>query len=80
MLYSSKFIVYCSIFEHICHRLRKIITKMPRKDNSQYGRQRKKDSKKNGGKQIYSSKHIRIHEAIQQKNNLKPEQTDKNKK
>ena len=68
------------LFLFYIYKIRKIITKMPRKDNSQYGRQRKKDSKKNGGKQIYSSKHIRIHEAIQQKNNLKPEQTDKNKK
>ena len=53
---------------------------MPRKDNSQSGRQRKKDSKKNGGKQIYSSKHIRIHEAIQKKSNFKKDQSNKNNK
>ena len=49
---------------------------MPRKDNSQSGRQRKKDSKKDGGKQIYSSKHIRIHEAIQKKSNFKKDQSN----
>ena len=36
---------------------------MPRKDNSQPNRQRKKDSKKNGVNRIYSSKHIRIIES-----------------
>jgi hypothetical protein len=51
---------------------------MPRKDNSQSGRQRKKDSKKDGGKQIYSSKHIRIHEALQGPTNFNKDQTNFN--
>ena len=43
---------------------------MPRKDNSVNQRQRKKDNKKGGGKSIYSNKHIRMQEALMQKNRI----------
>lgn len=41
---------------------------MPKKDNLINQRQRKKDNQKCGTKNIYSNKHIRIQEAIKQKN------------
>lgn len=47
---------------------------MPRKDNSIHQRQRKKDNKRGGGKNIYSSKHIRMQEALMQKNGVNKDQ------
>ena len=54
--------------------------KMPRKDNSINQRQRKKDNQKCGGKNIYSNKHIRIQEAMMQKNALNKKNNKSSKK
>jgi len=55
---------------------------MPRKDSSFNNREKKKNSKKNKGKNIYSSKHVRIQAAIMNKNILIPvqEKSLKNKR
>ena len=47
---------------------------MPRKDSSFNNREKKKNSKKNKGKNIYSSKHVRMQAAIMNKSITTPVQ------
>ena len=43
---------------------------MPRKDSSFNNREKKKNSKRNRGKNIYSSKHIRMQAALMNNNTI----------
>ena len=43
---------------------------MPRKDSSINNREKKKNSKRNGSKNIYSSKHVRMQAALMNNNQI----------